>query len=202
MNSKNLGIALTSEKIIVTNKPVSISEKVYTYVEQEARFINGGRLPIQVGDVMRGTANGGAAIIVKVEKKNGEWADNNVEGSLRFKSVSGCFLIEEVISVGGEADKVTLIDEPYDCKDEYKYKGAHAKIAFISVKPTTDSMVDHAAIFIAPEGSNLDHNFCMGHVIPEAKKWVLYGNEIEKAKFLNFIQGSKAVLNVTCYFGE
>jgi len=198
MNSQNLGIALTSEKINVGNKAIGISPFVYTYVEQEFKFTNGGTSPIYPGDVVRGTA--AAAIVVRAFLDSGSWEENNACGTMRIKSLAGQWIIGDILSVGPDSDRVLMVSNPIECTDNYKFKRELAKVAYVSVKPSTDSLVDHAAVLISTDGSNLDRNYAMGHVLPEAKRWVLYGDEIPKAKFIIFIGSSKAVINVTAYF--
>ena len=198
MHNQDLGIALTSEKINVGNQPVGISRFVYTYIEHEFDFTNGGTTPVENGDIVRGSTASG--IVVDVKIKSGKWEDNNVCGALRIKSSSGFWIYGEILSVGPSTDRITMASPPKECKDDYTFKNAFAKAVYVSVKPSTDSLVDHAAVLISVDGSNLDRNYAMGHCIPEGKKWILYGSEISKAKFIIFIGSSKAVINVTGFF--
>ena len=200
MNSQDLGIALTSEIIFVGNTAVGISPTVFTYIEEEAPFSNGGITPIEIGDVARGLKSNASAIVVSVDKLRGEWSNSTAEGIIRFKSRSGKFIEGEGLSVGAESDRIN-IGWVSACEDNYIRKNMYASRVFVSVPPTTDSLVDHAAVVISTDGSNLDRNYAMGHVIPEAKKWVLYGvDEIMKARFISFVAGSKSKMVVTAYF--
>ena len=200
MNDRDYGIALTSEKIVISNKAVFISPTVYTYIEEEFSFRDGGVTPVSVGDVARGLKSGATAIVVAVCPLMGTWEKSDVSGTIRIKSRSGYFIEGEGLSVGAEADRITLTSVPKECTDDYKYKGHLAQCVYISVPPSKDSLVDHKAVVIAVAGNTLDYNYMMGAIIPEAKKWVLYSEEIPKANFLSFVQGSKSTIDVIGYF--
>jgi hypothetical protein len=200
MNNKDLGVALCSEIIFINNKSVGISPTVFTYIEEETNFVNGGLTSVDVGDVMRGTLSQATAIVISTKVESGSWKENNACGFIRMKSRSGNFIAGEKVSVGPESDRI-IIGEVKEFEGEYPRKYEHASSVFISVPPTTDSLVDHAAVIISVDGSNLDRNYSMGHVIPEAKKWVLFGiQEIMKARFIGFVAGKTTQVIATAYF--
>jgi len=200
MNDKFYGIALTATKLFITDKAIFIPETIYTYVEEVFEFKNGGYIPIKPGDVIRGVKSGATAIVIGVFTDSGSWDKSTMTGDLRIKSRAGQFINGESISIGAEADKANIESLPIECEDDYKFKHSRAKVVYVSVTISKDSLIDHAAVVISVSGNTLDYNYMMGTIIPESKKWVLYGDEIPKANFISFVQGAKSSIDCIGFF--
>ena len=195
MNDKNLGIALTAAKISITGNAIFIPETIYTYIEEEFSFTNGGLTSVNTGDVIRGIKSGTTAIVISVSVEDGRWEDSSASGTIRIKSRSGQFIQNESLAIGKESDIVNITTLPKEVS-----RGEKAKAIYISVPGSKDSLVDHASVVIAVSGNTLDYNYMLGTVIPEGKKWVLYDSEISKANFISFVQGSKCCIDVIGYY--
>ena len=194
-----LGIPLTSQKIQCGNVAIGISPYVYTYVEQMIKFAKGGPLPVNEGDVARGSISGETAIVVSLKSK-GSWDDGTATGTLRIKSASGMFLPNEPLSIGALKESITMVGVPTDCRDEYENKGKNAVRALVTLNPK-DSTRERAWLLVSFDGSSPDHNSLLGHARKDGDDIFLNSiDEIRKIRFLEYIAGSKVVVVVSCFF--
>lgn len=195
MNDKQLGVALTAAKITISGKAVFIPETIYTYIEEEFLFINGGKTSVNNSEVVRGVKSGATAIVIGVNVVAGKWDTSTASGTIRIKSRCGEFIEGESLAIGADADIVNITTIPKEVS-----RGNKAKAVYISVPVSKDSLIDHASVVIAVSGNTLNYNYMLGTVIPEGKKWVLYAEEIPKANFISFVQGSKCCIDVIGYY--
>jgi hypothetical protein len=186
MNSQNLGLALTSERLLISDKSIGISPLIYQYTEQMMGYE--GENTFSSGDVIRGSHSKATAIVASIGA-----------GFLRIKSSSGKWMNGESLIVGAE-NKEVFIELPINSEDKYDHKGELAKSAFVSIPPSFESRDEKDAVIISIDGSNLDRNYSLGHCMLEGKRWVLYGDEIQKAQFISYIAGNKCSVNITCFF--